>query len=662
MKKTRSLLTLLFLCLYSMLTAQSMSEQMATSFILRYPDPDAIHNFKGVNTIDWQPGYLMFAMEHLWHQTGDRRYFDYIRRYADQHIDEAGDIRQFVPDALDHFIPGYVFLMLYEETGEERYALAADRMREALLSYPRTGHDMFVHGVRMPQVWVDGVFMGQMFLVRYAKVRQHPEDYAEVVRQITTLFKLCGKENGLLLHAWADKGKSRWGTEGPSPEVWSEGLGWIAVLMADVLDWMPQEEAGYDELQRLAIHLCEGLKDCQDPRTGLWCQVVDKPTEEGNWNETSGSAMFTYLLQKAVCKGYVHASEYQPVIDRAYDGLLTKCIRNTDGHYNLIDCSSIGVKSSYQDYISQPHEISTFASIGSFILGTGIVEQHRRETPIQVRPAGVSPLQSFYCTDYSAGRVLRIEQGRMVWQHDAPLSNDLWLLPDDHLLFTTGNGVLELTLQGDTVFSYTTDSKVFACQRLKNGNTFVGECSTGRLLEVSPEGKIVKEVNIATLDETPDDGYIRNARVLADGHYLVAHYSGRRVIEYDRRGRNVWEVSVPGGAHSVARMPNGHTLVAMTDKTHDPMLLEFDRQGAVVWQLSNAELEGEPLKFMSGFQYLPEDDTFLLTNWQGHNKGTKGPDILWVSRDKQILGQFSDPSLLRSASSIIVKTSNPAVH
>lgn len=54
------------------------------------------------------------------------------------------------------------------------------------------------------------------------------------------------------------------------------------------------------------------------------------------------------------------------------------------------------------------------------------------------------------------------------------------------------DGVLDMTRNNDTFFCYTSKSHIFACQRLTNGNTFIGECDLGRLLEVSPDGKIVK--------------------------------------------------------------------------------------------------------------------------------------------------------------------------
>ena len=655
MKKTVALAISLLLYFLPASAQDGISEKFARSFIDRFADPEMIHNVGSHSTVDWQAGYDMFALEHIWKWSGDERYYNYVKKYVDGHVDEEGNVSGFTPTALDHFIPGYVCLMMYEQTGERKYALAAEKFRDGLRDYPRTGKNMFIHGTRMPQVWVDGVFMGQMFLVRYAKTMNHPEDYQEVVRQIVGAYELCGRKDGLFVHAWADKGQGRWRGDGQSPEVWSEGLGWIAVLLADVFDWMPEDVQGYNDIKNIAVWLCGGLAEFQDRRTGLWCQVVDKPDTPKNWNETSGSAMFTYFIQRCIERGFVSAKDFQPVVDKAYEGLKTKCIRNTDGFYNLIDCSSIGVKASYDEYVSQPHEISTFASMGSFMLATGMVENHRKHSFL-------SPLEYFYFTDYSGGKICRYEKGKVVWEHPAPLSNDLWVLDNGNVLFTTGDGVLELNEKGDTVFSYSSASKIFACQRLKSGNTFIGECSSGRLIEVNPKGKTVKSLKIVMRGDEMGDGYIRNARSLGDGHYLVAHYSGKEAVEYNTRGDIVWQVDVPGGAHSVARMPNGHTLVSSADKDRNPKLVEFDSDGNELWSFSNADVEGSPLKFLSGFQYLPDDDSFVITNWQGHNVSQKGPVILWVGRDKTIRGVVESIPGIETVSSVFIPGVDRIVH
>jgi rhamnogalacturonyl hydrolase YesR len=106
----------------------------------------------------------------------------------------------------------------------------------------------------------------------------------------------------------------------------------------------------------------------------MWCQVVDKCEQAGNWNETSGTGMFIYLLQRSIDMGYIPKSEYQYIVDRAYEGILKKLVENKEGYLDLIHCSSIGIQNSYADYIAQPKEVSPYAAFGSFIIGTSIVE------------------------------------------------------------------------------------------------------------------------------------------------------------------------------------------------------------------------------------------------------------------------------------------------
>lgn len=352
------------------------SEEVARNFILRVPDPDSIHWVGETNHFSWQAGYIMFAMEKMWHYTGDSIYYNYIRRYVDQQVGEDGSIPDFQPTAMDNFLPGYAILFMYESTGLEKYKIAATTIRRGLETYPRTSNGLFWHSTgrwAAGQVWVDGVFMGEIFMARYGKLIDS-EAFTEVTRQMTRMAALCQKENGLLLHGWNEDKTARWANKdtGLAAEVWSEGAGWYAVLLADVFDFLPPTDPAIPQLQTILHRLCAGIKTTQDPHTGLWYQVVDKGNEAGNWHETSGSAMFIYLLQKALNKGYISKEEYEPVIARGYRGLLTKKRINDQGFIELIDCSSIGIQTDYKAYISQPREINPFAATASYIIGIGI--------------------------------------------------------------------------------------------------------------------------------------------------------------------------------------------------------------------------------------------------------------------------------------------------
>jgi hypothetical protein len=261
----------------------------------------------------------------------------------------------------------------------------------------------------------------------------------------------------------------------------------------------------------------------------------------------------------------------------------------------------------------------------------------------------------FLCTDYTQGKVFIVgADGKVEWSYDAPFANDIWQLPNGNLLFNTGHGVKEVTLGKQLVFSYESASAIYACQRLANGNTFVGECDAGRLLEVNPAGKIVHEIRL--LPEGRDGGpaYMRNARRLANGNYLVSHYGPGVVREYDPQGKIVREIPAPGGPHSAIRLPNGNTLIASADGNGAPArVFEVDPAGQTVWEVKGDELPGISLKFMSGLQRLPNGNT-VMSNWLGHNNFGKAPHLIEITRDKKVVWTFSDHVTMKTISSVLL--------
>jgi rhamnogalacturonyl hydrolase YesR len=355
------------------------SVKTANSFIKKFPDPDSIHWAGQKNHFSWQAGYMMFAMEKMWRATGNAEYFNYIRRYVDQQVDENGNIPGFDPTSLDNFLPGYAIIFMYEETHLDKYKIAAKKIRDGFIKYPRNSDGGFWHGSwAKHQMWVDGLFMGQMFLARYGySIGDSSYAFNEVTKQMKIVLTHCLKKNGLLLHGWDESRSASWAdkTTGLASEVWSEGLGWYALLLADVFDYLPKNHPDYDYLLSVLRNLCRGLKDVRDLKTGMWCQVVDKPGYPGNWNETSGTGMYIYLLNKSIVKGFIAKEEYLSVVMNAYSGIVKKAGIDSAGSVNIYDCSSIGIMDDYNMYINQPKEVNTFAGITSFILGTLSVEK-----------------------------------------------------------------------------------------------------------------------------------------------------------------------------------------------------------------------------------------------------------------------------------------------
>ncbi len=256
--------------------------------------------------------------------------------------------------------------------------------------------------------------------------------------------------------------------------------------------------------------------------------------------------------------------------------------------------------------------------------------------------------------DYSQGKVCLVgPDGTVRFETPAPSCDDLWALENGNLLFNTGRGVREVTRAGVTVFEYTSSSEVYACQRLANGNTFVGECNSGRLLEIKPDGSVAKEVRLLPEGQDGGHAYMRNARQLANGHYLVALTGSQLVREIDGDGKTVWEVAAPSGPHSLARLANGNTLIATGDLAQDPRLLEVDAAGKTVWEVSNRDLPGAPLRFLTGFQRLPNGNT-LISNWLGHNEFGKAPHLLEITPDKKVVWTYENHKDFKTIASVVV--------
>jgi len=259
----------------------------------------------------------------------------------------------------------------------------------------------------------------------------------------------------------------------------------------------------------------------------------------------------------------------------------------------------------------------------------------------------------FACADYIQGKVFIVDSdGKVEWEYPAPSCNELWVLPNGNLLFTTGHGVREVTRSKQVVFSYDSKSEIYACQRLPNGNTFVGECNAGRLLEIEPQGAVAKEIRL--LPEGKDGGHLfmRNARRLENGHYLVTLYSDQVVREVDGQGKTVRDIPAPSGPHSAVRLPNGNTLIACGDTVpNGAQVFEVDPQGKIVWQIQHRDLPNITLKFMTGLQRLPNGNT-ILSNWQGHGQFGSGPHVVEVTPSKSVVWSFADHKAMKTISSI----------
>jgi hypothetical protein len=293
--------------------------------------------------------------------------------------------------------------------------------------------------------------------------------------------------------------------------------------------------------------------------------------------------------------------------------------------------------------------MSPLSSFLAFAMALALAASAQEPAPIQTGRGHL-----FACTDYSGGKVFIVsEEGKVQWEYPAPNCNDLWVLTNGNLLFNSGHGVKEVTRAKEVVFEYKSSSEIYACQRLTNGLTFIGECSAGRLIEVAPDGKIAKEIRLLSPGTEGGHLFMRNARRLENGHYLVTHYAAQAVIEYDPVGKVLKTIPAVGGPHSAARLPNGHTLIACGDGKGGSRVFEADAEGARVWEVKGNELPGISLKFMTGFQRLPNGNT-VMSNWLGHGQFGQAPHLIEVTPDKKVVWTFADHKTMKTISSVVL--------
>jgi unsaturated rhamnogalacturonyl hydrolase len=322
-------------------------------------------------------GLNPLAYDDLAKVTDDPAYADVLQTVTGSYINDDGSINMYDLSNynIDSVAPGQAILRLYQNTGEPKYKFAADILRKQLATQPRTREGAFWHKKKYTgQLWLDGVYMGMPFLAQYSALFEQEQSFEEVVNE----FKLTRKylrdpKTGLYYHGWDENKQQEWADKetGLSPMFWGRGVGWLALALVDVLDYLPED----DKQQRAVLidminELAESLITFQDQQTHTWWQIMDQPQGIGNYRESSASAMFTYFFTKAVNKGYLSASYRQVALD-AYQGLLNEFILvHFDGSISMTNqCYVAGLgfgrNGSYHYYMSEP--VSTNDLKGNFV-------------------------------------------------------------------------------------------------------------------------------------------------------------------------------------------------------------------------------------------------------------------------------------------------------
>ena len=374
--------------------------RFADTVLATWPDPASIDPAK--NGWEYNTGIVLFGMSKMYEATKDPRYLAYIKRWVDGYVNDQGVLGwdQSRTHNLDYIQPGMLVLFLYEQTGDPRYRAAAKTVREAFDRIPKNADGGFWHKSQYPnEMWIDGIYMGEPFLVNYGRLFDDAafgNDMA--VFQSTLAATHClDPKTGLLYHAWDQDRNAAWADPktGRSPVIWGRGMGWFVMAMVDILEQLPPSHPGYSRLHDLLKKNVAGLARVQDPKTGLWFQVLDQGAGlAGNWIETSSSGMFIYAIRKAVRLKLVEPT-YLPVAERAWKGLQATFEQDAAGRPVFTGAvQGMGVQTDAAGYLKIPRlKNSTHGLMAAMIAASEM--EPGRGTPAVFRdwPAGASPAE-----------------------------------------------------------------------------------------------------------------------------------------------------------------------------------------------------------------------------------------------------------------------------
>lgn len=335
----------------------------------------------GWNYID---GCMILAMLETYQTTGEQRYLDFADAFIDFRVNEDGTIKGYSVEEfnIDNVNAGKTLFYLYEINGKEKYRKAIDLIYSQVQKQPRTEEGNFWHKKIYPnQIWLDGMYMGQPFYMEYETKFDEKKHYDDIFNQFANVVKYMRDEKtGLYYHAYDASKTAFWCDKetGLSQNYWLRALGWYSMALVDTLDKCDKEaaEEKYENLKQVFVDFINSVLKYQD-KSGMWYQLPARGNEEGNYLETSGTAILSFSILKAVRLGFLPENYRKPAV-KAFHAIVEKYLTtNEAGEMHLGGiCLVAGLgpennkrrDGSFAYYMSEPIVSDDAKGVGPFLL------------------------------------------------------------------------------------------------------------------------------------------------------------------------------------------------------------------------------------------------------------------------------------------------------
>ncbi|MBR6509055.1 MAG: glycoside hydrolase family 88 protein [Clostridia bacterium] len=341
-----------------------------------------------VGTLFYHQGVALSGMQQIYFLTGEQKYFNYIKDYVDSVIGPNGELYGFNHELtnkdtpwltwnalvmLDHKQPTILLYDLYDKTGDEKYLNAIKTVADSMHYWPVNQYGGYWHMMTQPyQMWMDGAYMAGPLSVMYANRFGDDVLRERAIKQIFIMEEhMKDEKTGLYYHGWDDSKQECWADHetGLSGQFWGRAVGWYAVAILDILDYIPEDHPAVERLKQIETDLLKSLVKFQDKKTGMWFEVLDRIEDPENWVESSCTNLFIYSYAKAIRKGII-GKEYEDVLLKAYEGIEDILYYDENGDI-VIDkvCMGTCIESgTYEHYINREQIKNDLHGMGAFIL------------------------------------------------------------------------------------------------------------------------------------------------------------------------------------------------------------------------------------------------------------------------------------------------------
>jgi len=162
-------------------------------------------------------------------------------------------------------------------------------------------------------------------------------------------------------------------------------MGWYAMGLIDVLEFFPKDHPRRAELIAILNREAAAIEKVQDPKSGVWWDILDLGGKEKNYLESSGSAMFVYAIAKGVREGYL-PEKYMNVATRGWEGIKKEFIKtNAQGETDwegTVSVSGLGGNpyrdGSYEYYMTEKLRTNDAKGLGPAIRAALEIESYER--------------------------------------------------------------------------------------------------------------------------------------------------------------------------------------------------------------------------------------------------------------------------------------------